>query len=161
MKNSFFLLSAILVTAACSKSEPSYVTIGDSLPDFSVTMNDGSVVTSSELSSGNALVAFFHTDCGDCQNELPVLQQFYDYHRNEVKFALISREESEDEIFTYWKINDLAMPYSAQRTRRIFSLFAKDTIPRCYCVRDGVVTNMFGDNPIATLGELERSFDLK
>lgn len=148
------------MAASCSKTSPSPVGVGDAMPVFSVTLNDGTTVSSPSLCEGKTLVAFFNTGCGDCREELPVLQRFYDYHRDEVKFVLISREESEDSIFGYWKINDLAMPYSAQKTRSVFSLFARDTIPRCYCFIEGKVAAIFTDSPIATLGDLERSFGL-
>lgn len=155
------IISAAAIMTSCAKDNPAAISVGDPMPNFTVTLNDGTIVSTPSLCEGKTLVAFFNTGCGDCREELPVLQQFYDYHRDEVKFVLISREESEDSIFGYWKINDMVMPYSAQKSRAIFNLFASDTIPRCYCFIEGRVTAIFTDSPIATLGDLERNFGLE
>lgn len=134
--------------------------VGDSIPDFVVTMNDGSVVTGSSLRKDVSLIMFFHTSCPDCQQILPIIQQIYDqYIPRGVKFAVISREEESSIIEEYWAEHGLQIPYSAQTDRTIYELFAKSRIPRIYINRDGIIRHIFTDNPVPTHEELKAALE--
>ena len=135
--------------------------IGDILPDFEVVMNDGSVVTDEILKEKVSVVMFFHTTCPDCQQALPRMQQIYDrYASKEVLFALVSREQGEDEIEAYFDANGLEMPYSAQNDRKVYEKFAKTRIPRIYiCGKGGIIRYIFTDDPVPSYDELESSLE--
>lgn len=108
------------------------VRVGDRLPMFSVTMNNGRIVTTPDLAGKPSVVVFFSTTCPDCQRELPLLNQRYLMHGTDTTFVAISREEPAPSVATYWQANALAIPYSAQTDRTICSLFARRGIPREY-----------------------------
>ena len=131
--------------------------VGDHLPDFSVKMNDGRVVTDEDLIGSVSCVVLFHTSCPDCQNTLPSIQRLYDEYAPEtVRFALISREEGAEEIESYWTEKSYNMPYSAQLTRKVYNKFASSRIPRVYISdKDGIIRYIYTDNPIPTYGELK------
>ena len=77
------------------------VGVGDTIPDFSVKMNDGSTVTGSSLRNGVSCIMFFHTECPDCSKTLTQMQPIYGKYASEgVKFALISREEPQHKAST-------------------------------------------------------------
>lgn len=65
---------------------------GDKLPVFSVTMNDGRVVTHESLRGKVSFIVFFNTGCKDCRRELPVIQQIYEHHPH-MPLIAISRAE--------------------------------------------------------------------
>ena len=50
---------------------------GDALPQFSVEMSDGGVLNTQSFSGKVGVIVFFHTDCPDCQKELPVIRMYY------------------------------------------------------------------------------------
>ena len=54
---------------------------GDALPQFSVEMSDGGVLNTQSFSGKVGVIVFFHTDCPDCQKELPVIQKVYDTYK--------------------------------------------------------------------------------
>ena len=137
------------------------VRVGDSLPDFSVTMNDGSVVTGESLRERVAVVLFFSTSCPDCQQLLPQIQPLYDeYSSRGVAFALISREESAESVSSFWHSHNLSMPYSAQEDRAVYSLFAKSLIPRVYISDEsGKVRYIFTDDPVPSYGEIAAALE--
>lgn len=90
------------------------ILVGGKLPSFKVVMNDGTVVTGQELRETTSLIMFFHTGCPDCRKALPCVQRMYDEYTSQgVAFVLISREEEEASIATYWEEQGLDMPYSA------------------------------------------------
>ena len=129
--------------------------VGDSVPDFTVTMNDGSQVTGASLREGVSVIVFFTTQCPDCRETLPNIQRLYqEYASEDVKFALISREDTEENIYSFWKDNGFTMPFSAQADRRIYELFARSRVPRVYICRDGVIKYIFTDKPSIPTYEL-------
>lgn len=149
-------LLALPLLGGCTRI-PEDVTLkeGDRLPSFSVMMDDGTVITDNELKEGFSIISFFHTLCPDCQEELPELQRVHE-DCPDLKMVLISRNEGESEIRTYWKENNLTLSFSVQEDDRVFRLFAQHTIPRTYIVMDGVIIKAYDDNPVASYEEMER-----
>lgn len=158
------LILAFVFPSSCIEEEQlsdDIIVLGSCLPDFEVTMNDGVVITGEILRSVPSVVMFFHTSCPDCRQTLPRVQHLYDeYAHHGVRFALISREEDETSVSTYWNENGLTMPYSAQTDRRIYELFAYRRVPRVY-VSDsvGMVQYIFTDAPIPTYDELNEAVE--
>lgn len=124
------------------------VAVGDHVPLFSVEMvKDGerSTFSTSHL-TGETVIVFFSVKCGDCQRDLPKLNQYYLKHKDDPGFQMIaiSRAEGEDLVVPFWEEYGLQIPYSAQNDRRIYELFASSIIPRVYFVSaQGIVTRVF------------------
>ena len=95
---------------------------GDTLPEFQVELDNGSMLATSDLQGKVSVLVFFHTGCPDCQQELPVIQQLYDLYRanDSVAIYCISREEAAEEIEAYWQAHGLTLPYSAERVQPVF-----------------------------------------
>ncbi len=129
---------------------------GDRLPDFEVIMNDGSTVSSAGLSESVSCIVFFNSSCPDCRKTLPDVQKLYDnYSQKGVSFAVISRSESYDDVRSYWNENGFEMPFSAQDTRLVYSLFASSGIPRVYISgKDGIIRYVFTDSPVPSYDDL-------
>lgn len=153
----FLLLSVVLCCISCIKDKPEgefELKIGDPIPVFSVVMNDGTTVNSSQLQKGIAIIMFFHTSCPDCRNTLPAVQQIYDQMGSEFPIILISREQNGDEIAKYWKEMGYTLPYSPQSTREIYNMFATSRVPRVYICNNGVIGHIFTDAPTPTYSDL-------
>jgi peroxiredoxin len=137
------------------------IKVGDSLPEFEVVMNDGTVVTETSLKGNVSVLIFFHTSCPDCQQELPVVQNLFEqYASKNIRFTLISRECSQEEIEAYWRKNSLNLPYSAQNDRTIYNLFAQSRIPRIYISdENGTVRYIFTDDPVASYDDLKSAIE--
>ena len=137
-----YLLTAVLSLTSCIKEKQTGadLSVGDRIPDLTVEVSDGTTLTGARLREGVSLIMFFTTECPDCQETLPVVRTLYDEYAGQgVKFALISREQSEDSISSYWLSQGFTMPYSAQSGRAVYELFARSRVPRVYICRDGVI----------------------
>ena len=98
------------------------VKVGDPVPAFSVTMQDGNNFNSRELGGMPAMIVFFHTSCADCQRTLPLVQQVYErYGPAGVRFVCIARAQGAAEIQTFWQQYRLTLPWSAQEDRSVYS----------------------------------------
>ena len=119
---------------------------GDALPQFSVEMSDGGVLNTQSFSGKVGVIVFFHTDCPDCQKELPVIQKVYDTYKEnpDVLLSCISRSESGSEVQAYWEKHSFTLPFSAQNDDAVFSLFASHTIPRILITdKEGIIRAVF------------------
>ena len=157
MKKTVLILAALmLAVSACIRDkipEGAELGPGDRLPEFSVILDDGSVVSTGDLSGKVSVIVFFHTGCPDCQAELPVIQRIHDEFSPEAAVLCISREEDASDIAEYW--NGLTLPYSAQKDRTVYSLFARMGVPRVYVSSgDLVIHSVYDDSPVATYEDL-------
>ncbi len=135
------LIAAILPlsAASCSMSDDDQpgediVKVGDNIPYFEITMNDGTQFVSTQLGGKPCVVIFFNTTCIDCQRELPALNQRYQQNGHDTTFVAIARDQADPEIQDYWHTHNLTLPYSPQPNRTIYNLFATRGIPRTYIV---------------------------
>ena len=162
--NRFISMIAVLaVLTGCIKEKQTGadIKVGETLPDFEVVMNDGTIVSDDILKTSVSVVMFFHTSCPDCRQVLPQMQKIYDEYASEnVRIALISREDPEQSVISYWSDNGLTMPYSAQNDRKIYELFAKERIPRVYvCEKGGIIRYIHTDNPNPSYDDLKNSLE--
>ena len=140
------------------------ISAGDPIPEFTVTMSDGSEISFSDLYGSVSCIVFFHTGCPDCQKALPSIQRLYNTYAippestdSGVKFLCISREEDGASVAGYWEENGFTLPYSAQEDRTIYNLFATFTVPRIYLSdREGIIRAIYTDNPVPEYEELEQ-----
>ena len=155
------LLAALCLSGCIKENIGADLKVGDRLPDFTVTMNDGTVVSDDSLMGNVSCVMFFHTTCPDCQATLPVVQSIHDeYQQKGILFALISRGQTADDIDIFWEEKGLNMPYSAQEGRYVYNKFASTRIPRVYiCDKDGIIRYVFTDDPIPVYDDLMSSLE--
>jgi len=148
MKKTISLLIAAIFTVSVSVSsaqdDPSTLTkVGDKVPQFTCKTIDGKTVDISKLQGKIVMINFFATWCGPCMLELPVLQKnIWDKYKNRSDFELIilGREHNETEVSNFVKTKSFTMPFAPDPERKIFSLFATQSIPRNVIVgKDGKI----------------------
>lgn len=108
------------------------VHVGDTVPHFQVTLSSGEPADDAGLRGRPAVLVFFNTKCADCRRELPRLNELYLKWGDRVTFLCIGREQVADEAAAFWTAKSLSLPYAPEPDRRVYSLFAKRTIPRIY-----------------------------
>lgn len=126
------------------------LTVGERLPEFTVEMSDGKIVSSSDFSGCRAVIVFFNTECSDCQRELPRLQQVYERTNGNIYWIAIARDENNEPISKFWAEKKLSIPYSPQTDRHIYNLFASAGIPRLYLTENAVITRVFNPENMPT-----------
>ena len=157
---SFLTMFVLAVLSSCISDESDKdsqgvnLVVGDSLPTFQVTMNDGSTIRTSDLLGGVSVVVLFSVDCGDCRMELPEVQRLWNQQLG-VPIVLIARENTEEVIRSFWQQAQLTMSYSPQSDRKVYSLFASSRIPRIYISdAQGVIRFSHADDAMPTAEQL-------
>lgn len=146
---SYVMTVFCLISCIKEKQTGADLAVGDRIPDFEVTMNDGTIVSGAQLCEDVCCIVFFTTACSDCKATLPHIQRLYeDYASQGVKFVLISRDDDAVSVGRHWSQQGYTMPYSAQSDRRIYELFARTRVPRVYICHQGIIKSIFTDQPV-------------
>ena len=160
------IMSSFLFITGCGGNdeevEPGNVQVGDALPNFSVTLNNGTLVNKKSLEGKISLTLFFSITCPDCQALFPSIERIYEEYKDNGKFFFlaISRAEGATMVGEFMKEKGYTFPYSPQETRDVYSLFAPSIVPRVYISNsDCIVEEIFIDNPLATYEELKDTID--
>ncbi|MCI0921045.1 TlpA family protein disulfide reductase [Sphingobacterium rhinopitheci] len=116
---------------------------GDKVPAFTVEKKDGTQISINDLKGKVVLLNFFATWCPPCRQELPRLQkEVWDKlgDRSDFTVMVLAREEGWDKLNPFMKSNDYTFPVFPDLNRKVFSLFAEQSIPRNVLVnKDGVI----------------------
>lgn len=132
MKKTFVILCFLISIFTLSQD----VKENQVLPKFSVQTDNG-ILKSTDLKGKVVLINFFATWCGPCLQELPHLQkEIWEKYKSNDKFSLlvIGREHTQSEIEAFKNKKGFSLPIYADEDRTVYSLFAKEYIPRNYIV---------------------------
>lgn len=121
---------------------------GDILPEFSIPLENGDTISSFDLHGKVVVFVFFATWCSPCLKELPHVQkEIWEKYKNHNNFQLfvVGREHKLSEINEFKSKNNYTFPCIADTNRSIFSIFAKQNIPRMYLInKNGKIIKMTG-----------------
>ncbi len=159
MKRKKFLLVITLCAFTFSlfaQDEFTLIKVGDKAPDFLFASENGQTKKLSDLKGKVVWINFFATWCPPCRQELPHLQkEVYDKMKNNPKFELIilGREHTWEEINKFTADNKFTMPFYPDAGRKVFSLYAKQNIPRNFIIdKEGKIA-------VASTGFTEKEFE--
>lgn len=110
---------------------------GDFIPQFNIPLENGTTISSSDLKGKVVVLSFFATWCGPCMKELPHVQkEIWEKYKDNNKFQLlvIGREHTREEMTKFKNDKGFTFPIIADTKREIFSIFAKQNIPRMYLI---------------------------
>ena len=128
----FFLFSALQSQAQIDK-----IKIGDSMPAFTFTNENGEVIDSKTLKNKVVLINFFATWCGPCLAELPFLQQsVWEKYKDNQNFVLlvIGRGHTLQEVKAFKIKKKFTFAFHPDKDKQIYNLFATQYIPRNYLI---------------------------
>ena len=119
-------------------ADTTLVRVGDSVPQFPLTTADGGEFSLPE-DDKVILINFFATWCGPCQVGLLQIERIWAANRSNAHFRMliIGREETTESVRGYRNKHGFSFPIAADPDRAVYSLFAKESIPRTLVVSPG------------------------
>lgn len=118
------------------------IAAGDTAPDFTAELFDGSRLSLSSLRGKVVLLNFWATWCPPCRAELARVQrEIIDrFAGRDFVFLPVSRGESREDVAAFREKTGYTFPMGLDPDRTIFDRYAPTTIPRNYLIgRDGKV----------------------
>ena len=168
MKKSICLLTLIAFFSFIAKGQEQdedsdKVKTGDSMPAFTIVSDDGTTISSAELSGKVVLITMFATWCPPCQLKLAEIEKSLWPNFKDVKgfsFLAIGREHSDEELAEYNKTKGFTFALYPDKDRKIFDLFAVQFIPRTYLInREGKIIYMTTGFDEQEFRQLERMIE--
>lgn len=115
----------------------------DSIPEIYLQSKIYGNITPDDLKDKVVLISLFATWCPPCQLELSDIEKvLYPKYRNNDNFKLlvIGREHTDEDLKKYNQQKNFSFPLYPDPDRKIFSLFADQSIPRMYLFnRQGIL----------------------
>lgn len=121
------------------------VKTGEQVPAFTVKMFDGSEINIRELKGKVVLLNFWATWCPPCRQELTRVQKdiIDRFQGKDFVFLPISRQEKYETVKAFREKTGYTFPMGLDTDRKVFSLFATETIPRNFVIgKDGKIVFM-------------------
>ena len=139
-----------------AQDENTFVKEGQQAPDFAINLENGQTLSLSDLEGKVVFINFFATWCPHCRKELPHLEEaVYEKYKNNDNFKLlvIGREHTWEDINKFKNQQNSSLPFYPDPERKIFSKYAKQTIPRNF------VIDKKGKIVVASVGYNEEDFN--
>lgn len=130
--------------------------VGDPAPDFLLAQLGGDPVQLSKLRGKTVFINFWATWCAPCKDEMPIIQQFYQQHRNDnVVVLAVNVKDNADSAKGYFKDNGLSMPVLLDYTGNVPGGYRVTGYPESYFVDKNGKIGQFHIGPFTTAQELE------
>lgn len=144
----FIFLFASSQLLAQSDKKVDYLNEGDFIPEFKIPIENGDTILASQLRGKTIVLVFFATWCPPCLKELPDVQkEIWEKYKKQNNFQLfvVGRGHTIVELNNFKLKNSYTFPFVADTDRSIFSVFAKQNIPRMYLIdKQGKIIKMNG-----------------
>ena len=104
------------------------VEVGDTAPDFEMTLTDGQKVKLSDLRGKVVMLQFTASWCGVCRKEMPFIEKdIWQKHKDNASFALygIDRDEPLARVKAFAKQTKVTYPLGLDPGADIFAKFAE------------------------------------
>ncbi len=139
------------------------VRVGETAPDFTITLTDGKQVTLSSLRGKVVMLQFTASWCGVCRKEMPFIEKdIWLKHKDDADFALIGidRDEPLDKVIAFAKSTGVTYPLGLDPGADIFAKYAlrESGITRNVLIdREGKIvklTRLYNQEEFASLVEM-------
>lgn len=133
------IMSQRAARRASQNAETALVHVDDVAPNFTLTDVDGSTFAMANAKGKVVLINFFAPWCYPCKEELPHIEEIWAEYRGAKNFQLlvIGREETMESVRDFRSKQGFSFPIAPDPDRSVYSLFAKELIPRTIVISAG------------------------
>jgi peroxiredoxin len=115
--------------------------VGDKAIDFKLSDLSGDDVTLSQFKGKKVIVNFWATWCPPCKDEMPIMEEFYKKHSEDVEILAINIDPQYN-VKEYQKSMGLTFPILLDKDDKINKAYDILTVPTTYVINEqGIITH--------------------
>ena len=155
----FALLGLLAVGMLRNQEGP--VTVGETVPDFTLTTFDGEQISLKELEDKVVVLNFWASWCKPCEEEAADLETAWRIYepRGDVVFLGVDYVDTETEAMVYLEKFDITYPNGPDLRTEISQTFRIRGVPETYIIgKDGRLA-AFKISPFISLAEIQSMID--
>ena len=117
---------------------------GDTAPDFTAALADGSEFTLSEQQGKVVLLNFWATWCGPCVREMPAFERLKEEYGEEVAILAVNCMENADTVAAFIEENGYTFPVAIDEEGTVSARYPTQGIPYTLVIDgEGIVQNIY------------------
>jgi len=132
--------------------------LGKAAPDFDLPKLEGGRVKLADIAGKSAIVNFWNSWCLPCRAEEPLLQRFYEKHKDDPDFAMIGivRDDDTDDVKAYVKKNGVGWTVALDPDSVAALDFGTRGQPETYAISPSGEVRAAIMGPVRTARDLEQ-----
>lgn len=134
---------AVIISAAYSNEEqlvPQRLSIGTSAPEFEATNTDGEKVSLADYQGKVVLINFWASWCGPCVNEMPLNNDVFQEHADEIVTLFVNVGESKGTVNEFLSAHQFQFPVIIDATGKLSELYSITGLPVTYILnKEGAI----------------------
>lgn len=117
---------------------------GDTAPDFTASLADGSEFTLSDQQDKIILLNFWATWCGPCVREMPAFEKLKEEYGEDVSILAVNCMENADTVAAFIEENGYTFPIAIDEEGTVSMKYPTQGIPYTLLIdSDGVIQNIY------------------
>ena len=130
----------VLFSSAAPKQGP---VIGSEVGDFALPGIEGQSISLSQYRGKAILLNFWATWCVPCKDEMPLLQEVFDSHSDQLVVIGVNSQESEIDVQRFISENGISFPIALDESGEIARKFLVNGYPTTFLIdQKGVLRNL-------------------
>lgn len=103
-------------------------------PDFQLETLDGSSIKLADLRGHPVLINFWATWCGPCQQEMPLIEQYYKKYKPDLVVLAVNSAEPQTDVQTFVTNHNLSFPVLLDPDYKVEDLYKVRAFPTTFFV---------------------------
>jgi thiol-disulfide isomerase/thioredoxin len=103
-------------------------------PDFQLESLDGSSIKLADLRGRPVLINFWATWCGPCQQEMPLIEQYYQKYKPDLVVLAVNNDEPKPDVQAYVTNLNLTFPVLLDPGTKVEDLYRVRAFPTTFFV---------------------------
>ncbi len=120
---------------------------GDTAPDFTVKLNDGTIFNLSRNKDKVVLVNFWATWCGPCCDELPAFEKLKNDRMSGVEIIAVNCREDKATVDSFIKERGFTFNFAYDEKGTVGDMYPTNGIPYTLIIRNGIIEKTFLGEP--------------
>jgi cytochrome c biogenesis protein CcmG/thiol:disulfide interchange protein DsbE len=155
------LVFLVILALGLQRSQQGPVTVGDRVPNFTLTTFDGEQIELTDLQGQVVVLNFWASWCKPCEQEAADLETAWRFYqpRGDVMFLGVDYVDTEPEALAYLEKFDITYPNGPDLGTRISQAFRIRGVPETYFIDQDNTLQHVQIGPFSSLSQIKAVID--